>query len=91
MKTIKFSRKAGVGVMGLNGATIKACVPEQLAVDLRREAHALGIDVSTFVRDLLMVRLYGADHVERLHAARLRAVAGNGPETGIPGRPGLEQ
>lgn len=38
--------------------------------------------LSEFLRELVMIRVYGRDHVARLHRARLALVAGISPDEG---------
>ena len=40
---------------------------------------------SEFVREIIRIRLYGLEHVQRIAAARLEAVAGKGPRQGPQG------
>ena len=40
---------------------------------------------SRFVREIIRIRLYGLEHVQRIAAARLEAVAGKGPRQGPQG------
>lgn len=40
---------------------------------------------SRFVREIIRIRLYGLEHVQRIAAARLEAVAGKGPRHGPQG------
>ena len=37
------------------------------------------------VREIIRIRLYGLEHVQRIAAARLEAVAGKGPRQGPQG------
>ena len=43
--------------------------------DLMRAAHLVGMSESEFVREIIRIRLYGLEHVQRIAAARLEAVA----------------
>ena len=40
---------------------------------------------SEFVREIIRIRLYGLEHVQRIAAARLEAVAGKGSRQGLQG------
>ena len=40
---------------------------------------------SRFVREIIRIRLYGLEHVQRIAAERLEAVAGKGPRQGRQG------
>ncbi|WP_196484726.1 ribbon-helix-helix protein, CopG family [Burkholderia stagnalis] len=48
--------------------------------ELERLACDAGMSLAEFLRELVMIRAYGQDHVCRLHRARLAAVAGTSPE-----------
>ena len=53
--------------------------------DLMRASHIVGMSESEFVREIIRIRLYGLEHVQRIAAARLEAVAGKGPRQGPQG------
>lgn len=74
-----FSRSSGVGKCD---AEAKFRLPSDALDDLQREARKVGMGVSEFLRDLTLCRLYGVDYMVRMHAERLRVVAGNGPTSG---------
>ena len=40
---------------------------------------------SEFVREIIRIRLYGLEHVQRIAAERLEAVAGKGSRQGLQG------
>lgn len=86
MPRTSFARTGIVSPFGKYDASIKEFrFPSEAKDILQREASALGIDLTTFVRDLLLERALGADHLLRLHRARYLAVAGksaNSPEGG---------
>ena len=48
-------------------------------------SHLVGMSESEFVREIIRIRLYGLEHVQRIAAARLEAVAGKGPRQGPQG------
>ena len=50
-----------------------------------RASHLVGMSESEFVREIIRIRLYGLEHVQRIAAARLEAVAGKGPRQGPQG------
>lgn len=55
-------------------------VPEETHDILEREARSVGMSLSEFVRELCIVRAHGVDYVAKLHAERVRLVAGSGGE-----------
>lgn len=66
--------------MGKATATLKASVPECVKEDFDRLARDLGFPSgSDFLRDIVMVRLYGAEQIRMMNEDRLRKAAGIGP------------
>ena len=51
--------------------------------DLMRASHLVGMSESEFVREIIRIRLYGLEHVQRIAAERLEAVAGKGARKGL--------
>ena len=68
--------------LGKLTAEVKARIDDDTKDELDRLAFEAGMGVSEFVRELLMIRVYGRDHVARLHRARMVMVAGIGPDEG---------
>lgn len=66
--------------LGKLTAEVKARVDDDTKDELDRLAFEAGMGLSEFVRELLMIRVYGREHVARLHRARMVMVAGIGPE-----------
>lgn len=58
----------------------KIRVDEATRDELLRLAEEAGMGLSEFVREMLMIRAHGHDHVMRLHRQRLTVVAGVPPE-----------
>lgn len=75
------ARDSSTNPFGKCDSLIRAMVPEQVKLDLIREAARLGMGESEFLRELLMVRLYGLDVVVSMDRVRLAAVAGTEHET----------
>jgi hypothetical protein len=76
------SRSTGLPAsLGKATSELKSKVPDSVKDDFVRLARSLGLNESELLRDMVLVRLYGADRVERMHAQRIRMVAGIGPET----------
>ena len=74
-----FSRSGNTNLLGGTlDAEIKTKVTMDLQEDVRRAAAAVGMPVSEYVREVLMVAIYGADHVESLYRNRTRLIAGFG-------------
>ena len=48
-------------------------------------SHFVGMSESEFVREIIRIRLYGLEHVQRIAAERLEAVAGKGARQGRQG------
>lgn len=59
---------------------IKTRVDDDTRDELDRLSRRAGVSLSEFVRDLLMIRAFGLDHVRTLHEERWAVVAGKGPE-----------
>jgi hypothetical protein len=68
--------------LGKLTAEVKARVDEDTKDELDRLASDAGMGLSEFVRELLFIRVYGREHVARLHRARMVMVAGIGPDEG---------
>ena len=74
-----FSRSGNTNPLGGTlDAEIKTKVTVDLQEDVRRAATAAGMPVSEYVREVLMIAIYGADHVESLYRNRTRLIAGFG-------------
>jgi hypothetical protein len=69
------------GALGKLTAEIKVRVDDDTKDELDRIAFDAGMGLSEFLRELVMIRVYGRDHVARLHAARLTLVAGMSPDS----------
>lgn len=76
------ARGTSTSPFGKCDSDIKFRVPEQVKLDLAREASKLGLGESEFLRELVMVRLYGIDAVLSMDRQRLTAVAGTGERIG---------
>ena len=74
--TPMFSR--GTGMAGKCDAELKVRLPSDVKDDLQRAARQLGMTDADFTRELICIRLYGLDHMCRLHEERLATVAGTG-------------
>lgn len=70
------------GTLGKLTAEIKVRVDDETKDELDRLAFDAGMGLAEFLRELLMIRIYGRDHVARLHRSRLAMVAGIGPDEG---------
>lgn len=76
------ARPRSSSTLGKLTAEVKARVDDDTKDELDRLACEAGMGVSEFLRELVMIRVYGRDHVARLHRARLAMVAGIGPDEG---------
>ena len=65
-------------LMGKNDDEIKFRCSFELRQEVQRIAHSLGTTESDFMRELLLIRVKGLDHVRSLAEARALAVAGPG-------------
>lgn len=80
---VLFSRSGASNVFGkLTAEVPKVKIPEATHEALERLSREAGLSLSEFVRELLMVRAHGLDMVSKLHADRLRVVAGMGATGG---------
>lgn len=81
---VLFARSTGLPAsMGKSTATVKTLVPELVKEDFDRLARELGTTPSDFLRDMVLVRLYGVDHVASMQREQLRNAAGIGTERAI--------
>ena len=69
-----FSR-SGTSHFGKLTTEVKTRLSEDEKADLMRASHLVGMSESEFVREIIRIRLYGLEHVQRIAAARLEAVA----------------
>lgn len=77
------SRSTGLPAsLGKASSEIKTKVPDVVKDDFVRLAHELGMSESELLRDMVMVRVYGAEQVLRMQSDRLRLVSGMGVTTG---------
>lgn len=63
-------------------AEIKVRIDDDTRDELERLAFEAGMDLAQFLRELVMIRVYGIDHIARLQERRLSLVAGIGDEEG---------
>ncbi len=61
---------------GKRSAKIEARVHDETKFELARKCHTLGISESEYLAHLVEVSLYGAEHVLRMHQARISGVCG---------------
>lgn len=79
---VMFSRSTGLpAALGKATEDLKCKVPGQVKEDFAAEARKLGLTESEFLRDMVLVRLYGHEQVARMHADRLKFAAGIGPQS----------
>ena len=81
---LHFSR-SGTSHFGKLTTEVKTRLSEDEKADLMRASHIVGMSESEFVREIIRIRLYGLEHVQRIAAERLEAVAGKGPRQGPQG------
>lgn len=55
---------------------IKVRIDDDTRDELDRLAADAGIDLSQFLRELVLIRVYGRRHMEKLHERRIAMVAG---------------
>lgn len=76
-----FSRSTGLPPsMGKATCTVKTLLPDCVADELMRLARESGATVSDFLRDMILVRVYGVDQVISMQTRRLEMAAGIGTE-----------
>lgn len=68
--------------LGKLTAEVKVRVDDETKDELERLAFDAGMGTSEFLRELVLIRVYGREHVARVHRSRLDLVAGIGPEEG---------
>lgn len=72
------ARTAGKDIFGDFDDEIPAIrIPADVRLDAVRAAAKEGMNLSTWVRELVYGSLYGPEHVAILHANRIRRVLGN--------------
>jgi hypothetical protein len=76
------SRSAQYSPFGKCDTEVKAHVPSEVADLAQKKARMLGVPISEYMRDLLIVNLYGVEHVRKLQEERLNVLAQNGPTKG---------
>lgn len=81
---LHFSR-SGTSHFGKLPAEVKTRLSEDEKADLMRASHLVGMSESEFVREIIRIRLYGLEHVQRIAAELLEAVAGKGARQGRQG------
>ncbi|KVP90726.1 hypothetical protein WJ95_09485 [Burkholderia ubonensis] len=74
------ARPRSSNVLGKLTENIQIRIDADTRDELDRLAGDIGISLAEFIRDLLMIRAYGQDHMCRLHKTRTAAVAGTSPE-----------
>lgn len=79
--SVAFSRSAGLPPsMGKATCTLKTLVPDCVSDEVTRLARESGLTVSDFLRDMVMVRVYGVEQVNSMQRRRLELAAGIGTE-----------
>ena len=74
-----FSRSGNTNLLGGTlDAEIKTKVTADMYDDVKRAANAVGMPVSEYMREVLMIAIYGAEYVESLYRNRTRLIAGFG-------------
>lgn len=75
------SRSTGLPAhMGKATSEIKCKVPDCVKEDFDRLARELGFPSSgDFLRDMVMVRVYGEEQIRRMNEERIRKVSGMSP------------
>lgn len=75
--SVMFSRPTTSG-FGKCTAVLKTLVPDELKDDFARRARELGYPSdSDALRELVMVFTYGAGHLQKVHAERIRKMSEN--------------
>jgi len=74
------ARPRSSNVLGKLTENVQIRMDEQTSDELDRLACNAGMSVAEFLRELVMIRVYGQEHMARLHKMRLAAVAGPSPE-----------
>lgn len=78
---VLMSRSTGLPPeLGRATSDLKCKVPDVVKDDFSKLARSLGLNDSELLRDMVMARLYGIEHVARMHTKRLSMVAGNDHE-----------
>lgn len=76
--TAQFSRTPGRDIFGaLDDHLPEIRIHSDVRLDALRAAAKEGMDLTSWVRELVYGSLYGPEHVATLHANRIRRVLGN--------------
>lgn len=75
-----FSRTANASPFGKCTEELKCKLPYEVKAEFNKLAHELGISDSELLRDMVMARLFSAEHLVSLYAKRLHVVTGIGQE-----------
>lgn len=78
--TPAFSRTTSASPFGKCTEELKTKIPYEVKESFGRLAHELGVTESELLRDMVMTRLFSAEHLVSLYAKRLAGVAGMGQE-----------
>lgn len=62
--------------LGKLTSEFKVRIDDDTRDELDRLAASAGMDLSQFIRELVLIRVYGRRHIERLQERRLAMVAG---------------
>jgi hypothetical protein len=74
------SRTGSTNPLGKLTFEVKTRIPESVGDELSRSAAAIGVSVSEYLRDLIVVHVMGEDHVRRMYEERLAVLARKGTE-----------
>lgn len=76
------ARTPGRDIFGpLDDSLPEVRIPGDVKLDATRAAHALGLDLTAYLRQNLYASLYGPEHVARMHQRQLERVLGNARRT----------
>lgn len=76
-----YARSTGLpSSLGKSTADLKCKVPDSVKDDFLRLARACDMSESELLREVVLLRLYGRDFIERMQLKRIAMVAGMGPD-----------
>ncbi len=82
MSDVLMSRPAHANPFGKCTEELKTRVPYQVKEAFTRIAHDLDMTEAELLREMVMVKVYGVDMVQKIYAERVSRVAGIGPLKG---------
>jgi len=75
-----FARSGESSPLGKLSTEVKVRLSEETGELLKKQAQALGMGMSEYLREVLIIKAHGYDYMRKVYQARLDQVAGTGTE-----------